>query len=507
LKSNEGTSQNLTDGNGYNFRTDILFRKKFRKKGRTFSIDFQSSLNNGSGSGRLDALNSFYDRAGNIIRRDTINQQNSTENNLSAYTARIVYTEPLFRRSLVEFSVGKSNTKSTTDKTTYDFNKTTGKFDNLNHLLTNDYQNNYRYNNGGIRLRKQSKKFNYAVGLIAQQADLEGRIFNANKDSLIAKTFTNLLPNARFQYYFSKFKNLQVNYSTYTTQPSASQLQPVADNTDPLNIKEGNPALKPEYTQVMQTNLFLVNPYKNRNLFAFFSLQQTSNKIVNYDRVDTFGIKTTRPVNVNGTFNISGDINWSFPVRFLKASVSVGNNLNYFHNKQFINTVENKINTLSLGPNLRFDIAATEKLQVSLTTGVDYNHTNYSLEAALNSTYFSQRYETGIDWQLPKKFFLSTDFAYTVNSQRSAGFNTHVPLWNASVSRQLLKFNRGEIRFSVNDLLNKNIGINRSTNQNYIEDSRVTTLRRFFLVSFTYSLNKTGLSKENNRGLMIIKRD
>ncbi|MES1215141.1 MAG: outer membrane beta-barrel protein [Bacteroidota bacterium] len=506
LKNNEGFSNNLANSEGYNFRTDVLFRKRFRRKGRTFSVSLQTTFNNSDGNGSLQSMNSFYDRVGSLIRQDTINQQNTMENTLNGYTARVVYTEPLFKRSLLEFRVGKSATKSVSEKTTHDYNKITGKFDNVNNLLTNDYENSYGYNNGGIRLRRQTKKYNYSLGLVLQNAELEGKIFNANKDSVIGKTFINLLPNARFQYYFSKFKNLQVNYTTYTNQPTATQLQPVADNTDPLNIKAGNPNLKQEYTQFLQTNLFLVNPYKNRNVFAFFTFQQTWNKIVNYDRIDTFGIKTTIPVNINGTYSISGDINWSFPVRFLKASLSIGSNMNYYKSKQFINTVENQINTISLGPDVRLDVNATEKLQVSLNGGVNYNNTKYSLQDALNTTYFSQRYETEVDWELPKKFFLSTDFIYSINSQRAAGFNTKVPLWNASISRQVLRFNRGEIKFSVNDLLNKNIGISRTSNQNYIEDSRIITLRRFFLLSFTYSLNKTGLNKEGGGGMRFITR-
>jgi len=102
--------------------------------------------------------------------------------------------------------------------------------------------------------------------------------------------------------------------------------------------------------------------------------------------------------------------------------------------------------------------------------------------------------------QLPKKFLFSTDFVYSINSQRATGFNLRVPLWNAAVSRQVLRFNRGEIKFSVNDLLDKNIGISRNANQNYIEDSRIITLRRFLLLSFTYSLTKTGLNRENSGG-------
>jgi hypothetical protein len=70
----------------------------------------------------------------------------------------------------------------------------------------------------------------------------------------------------------------------------------------------------------------------------------------------------------------------------------------------------------------------------------------------------------------------------------------------------VLKYNRGEIKFSARDLLNKNIGISRNTNNNYIEDSRVLTLRQFFLLSFTYSLSKVGLNNGGGGGMRIIMR-
>lgn len=107
-----------------------------------------------------------------------------------------------------------------------------------------------------------------------------------------------------------------------------------------------------------------------------------------------------------------------------------------------------------------------------------------------------------VDWQLPKNFFLSTDFTYSINNQLTSEFNTNIPIWNASISKMFLKNNRGEMKFRVSDLLNRNTGISRTTNQGYIEDSQVTTLRRFFMLSFTYSLNKTGLNGSGGPGGM-----
>jgi hypothetical protein len=122
------------------------------------------------------------------------------------------------------------------------------------------------------------------------------------------------------------------------------------------------------------------------------------------------------------------------------------------------------------------------------------NNTQYSLESTADNNYLSQEYETSVEWQLPKNFFFSTDITYTINSQRAAGFNTNVPMWNASFSKQFLEYNRGEIKITATDLLNRNTGISRSTSQNYIEDREVNTLRRYFLLSFTYSLSKAGLN-------------
>ncbi len=503
-KINDGSSDNFSYSEGYNLNTNILFRKKFHRKGRTFSLNLLTSLNNNDGDGRLQSITNFYTQAGSFLLRDSINQKNNNESNLKGYNARAVYTEPIFKRSLLEFSVGKSYTKNNSSKTTYDYNHNNGKFDLINSLLTNDFRNTYDYTNAGLRLRKQTKTYNYAAGLSWQQSELEGKVISSSKDSIISKSFTNLLPNARFQYYFSRFKNILINYNTSTNQPSISQLQPVPDNTNQLYVKLGNPNLKQEFTHTLRLNASLVNPYKNRNFFAFFTLQETQNKIVNYDRINNLGIDSVMPVNMDGVYNMNGSVSWGFPVHFLKGSVEISSNIAYYNGKQLIsdstNKIEtNKISTLTSGPNLRLDMNPTEKLNLSLSAGVNYSKSKYSIQSTKNSKYFNQEYSAEIDWQLPKGFFFATDFNYTVNNY-TAGFNAKVPLWNASISKQMLHFNRGELKFSVKDLLNQNIGISRSTNQNYIEDRQVNNLRRFFLLSFTYSLSKTGLNTAGNGG-------
>ena len=510
--TNEGFSNTTSANKGYNFRNDIMWRKKFARKGRTFSLSLQTSLNNSDGDGSLSSITSFYNPNGSLLKKDTLNQQSTTESNLKSYTARAVYTEPLWKKSLLEFSVSRSNSKSVSAKKTHDYNKSSGKYDQLNTFLSNDFENTYGFTNAGIRMRTQKKKYSYSLGANWQQAKLAGKITTGAKDSLISKTFRNILPNARFQYNFSKFKTFSLSYNTSTNQPSMSQLQPVPDNSNPLNIRDGNPDLKQEFNHAIQANLNLMSPYKNKNLFVFLTVQTTENKIVNFDSINLqTGVRKTKPVNVNGVYNLNNSISYSMPVRFLKGSFEISNNSGYSQGKQLINSltgqvVENTIKTLTFGPEVRLDMNPTEKLNVTVGAGINHNRTKYSQQAAQNTTYLSQEYTASVDWEMPKGFFFSTDFTYIINSQRAAGFNTKVPLWNASISKQMLKFNRGELKFSARDLLDKNIGISRNTSNSYIEDSRVLTLRQFFLLSFTYSLSKTGLNNAGGGGMRVITR-
>jgi outer membrane receptor protein involved in Fe transport len=494
-KLSGGFSDTRGESEGYNFRTDVLFRKKFRQKGRTLSLSVQTSLNGNTGNGSLQSVNEYFDRNnGSLTFTDSLNQVSNSESDLRSYNARLAYTEPIFKKTLLELSVGKSNSISTSEKITYDYNKLSNKFDQVNKQLTNDFENKYGYTTAGTRLLMQLKKLTMIAGVNWQQADLEGKIISGTKDSVISKSFTNLLPNARLQYRFNRYRMLTLTYAASTNQPSVSQLQPVPDISDPFNIREGNPDLKQEYSHMAQLNFMSVNPFKNKNLFAFITARTTNNKIVNYDMIDSVGKRITRPVNVDGVLDLTGDINLGLPLRFLRGTINFGLNGGYSKGAQFINEYKNDINTLRLGPDVRIDISPTETFDIALTAGYSYNSSKYSLASEYNTKFFTQTYGTDMNWQLPKQFFLSTEFTYTINTNRAQQFNVAVPLWNASVSKMFLRYNRGELKLTAFDLLNKNTAISRTATNNYIEDRRTVALQRFFLLSFTYSLTKTGLS-------------
>lgn len=497
---NEGGNRTTDKTNGYTFRNDILFRKKFRKQGRTFSVSLSTNLNASDGAGTLESVTAFYKPAGNLTGRDTLSQRNEQSNDLRNYQVKAVYTEPVFKKSLLEFSAGNSYEKAASEKTTWDIDRIS-KQELINQDYSNEYSRTYGTTDAGLRFRSKGKKYEYSLGGSWQQAKLSGTITAGTRDSVLNKSFYNWLPNATFKYIFKQMHVLNMSYRTSTNQPSASQLQPVPDNSDPLNIKEGNPDLKQEFTNMVMLNFQAVNPFAGRSLFMNLSAQMTNNRIVDSDTLTDSGIRYTRPVNADGVYNLTGNINLGLPLSFFKGRLGIGTRLNYNNNKQLLNRKENRIRSFTAGPEISLDLSLTDKLDIAMGAGVDYNNVRYTLSPERNTKYFSQNYEAELNWQLPKNFSLSTQFNYIANNQLAEGYNLRVPLWNASVSKQFLTNNRAELKLSAYDLLNKNVDVTRNADRNYIEDVRSTILKRYFMLTFTYNLSKVGA--QNGAGVQI----
>ncbi|MBZ4192559.1 outer membrane beta-barrel protein [Niabella beijingensis] len=498
---NDGSTINTTQSHGFAYTADLMYWKKFRKQGRTFSLLLQHSVSNTDGTGSLLTHLNYYNASGLIQQQDTTDQQNENKNNNTSYNVKAVYSEPLGKQSLLEFSAGRSVNDNAFRYAVYDFNNITQRYDSLNGQQSGDFDNKYSYINGGLRFRRQERKYSYALGLSWQQALLAGTIGVATGDSVLHKGFYNFLPNARFQYNFTKNKRLVLSYTANTRQPTASQLQPVPDLSDALNILYGNPDLKQELVHKASTNLFLVNPYTNRNFFLYFSAEMTQHKIANDDSLDLqTGQRSTKPVNINGGYHYFNRASYSFPLRLWGAQIGISNTLRYDIDKQFINGRLNTIRTQMVEPALRLDISPSDAISLMVAGRWSANATSYSIQPASGTGYFSQSYEAGIDWQLPFSFFLSGDFTYLLNNDLGDGFNKGILLWNASLSKFFLKNNRGALKLKAFDLLNRNTAISRSASQNYIEDQRNTTLRQYFMLSVTYSLGKTGLNQRGRGG-------
>ena len=514
--SEDSTQTYLTNGNLLNSNTTIassasdavnaastlLLRKKFAKKGRTISSTITQSFNRSNSTGNQFTEQLSY--INNKLTNDSIlDQQNTRKGENSSYSANLIYTEPLGKKSLLEFNTYLSKSIGSSSRRIFDRNDATDDYDLLNTRLTNEFNSEYTYSGGGMSYRSNQKKYNFSTGFSLQKAVLDGE--NISAKTKISQSFQDILPNATFRYNFSQTKNLNVDYRTSTNQPSITQLQPVLDQSNINRQSIGNPDLKRSYVHNLNIRFFSSKILAGKSFFSTLNASTTNNSIVNYDSVLPNRTILTRPVNVDGAYRINGSVNYGFGIKKLKSRLSFGLNAGLNNNISYANGLLNTIVTKSTGPSMSYAYIVDDVIDINLTARYSFSQTTNEVNPTLNTNFLTKVFGADMTNYLPLNIVLNQSFNYAINTGRAEGFNTAIPIWNASFSKFFLKNKRAEIKMSAFDLLNKNIGINRNVSQNQIVDRSYNVISQYFMLTFTYSLQKSGLGGGARPGGMMIR--
>jgi hypothetical protein len=491
--ANQNLTRTNTEGDGYNWVNNLIWRHRFRKKGRTLAVTLGNTLGSTNRSIRSRFDGRSFNPGGFKWQDSTANVLNRTDGETENYSAAVSYTEPIGRDKVLEFNYGYTRNRSRSERVVLGFDPATEKYAIRDERLSNSFENQNSANRFGTNLRVVKKKYNYQFGFAAQLATLEG--INLTRNTTVRQTFTNVFPTASFNYQFARSRSLRFNYRGNTRQPNVTQLQEVPDVSNPQNVYIGNPGLSQEFTNNFTLSYNFFDIIKFRNLFAFITFSNTNNKIANAITQRPTGEQVTRPVNLDGAYTVSGVFNIGFPIKKLKGgNFNTNTRATFNRDVNMINNVESFTKNFTLGEDLRLSYNWKEKLDLGIGISTNYTSVRYTnlAFARNNQTFFTHVFSGDITYTFPKGFSLSTDFDYTMNTGRTDGFNQNVALWNASVAKDVFKNRKGEIRFSVYDILNRNASVNRTAFQNFIEDTRNLALRRFYMLTFTYRLNQMG---------------
>lgn len=512
-KANGGNSQRSNSRDGWNLGNNLLFRHRFNKPGRSFTVGWTTNLGNSDGEGYNASPYTFYNKDGSINRLQNRRQQNDQSTYNFNNTISTSFTEMVGKDKILELNYAYSNNQGQSDRKTYDYNAATAKFDSINKPLTNYFENGFTSSRIGTNYRVKKEKYDYQLGTAVQIASLENMSHRAltGKDSLMQQRYLNFFPSAGFNYNLGTRKSVRFNYRGNTRAPSVQQLQDVLDVSNQLNYRTGNPDLNQEFNNNLNFSYNTFNVTNFLYVNANINAATTTNKIVN--SIDSFSnsILLIKPVNVNGAYNISFSGTAGIPLKKVASGKRSPMNLNlttslrYSRDVSVLYKKKNYNYTTVANERLNFNYNIKDKLDVGASANFTYNEATYTVNQQLSNKYFSHNYSLDVTYTILKKINLSSDFDYFINSGRSDGFNQSIPLWNASAAMFLFKKNNGEVRFTVYDIMNQNKSINRYIGDNYIEDNYTQVLKRFFMISFMYNFNKFGgkapRGSGNDRGL------
>lgn len=173
-------------------------------------------------------------------------------------------------------------------------NKLTHEFDELSQDYTRSIDSlsnifNYRVqtNGGGLVFALKNEKYNFRFGTNAESSIY----LRENKvDSMIVNDQAFIwLPSASFNYKFSRTSNFRFSYNGNTKQPSISQIQPIRDNSDPLNQVKGNPDLAQSYSQNFNVSYNIWKAISSMSIWTYANFGNTFNQIVSNNVIDISG--------------------------------------------------------------------------------------------------------------------------------------------------------------------------------------------------------------------------
>lgn len=492
---NRSTGVNENTSFNYDIANSILLRRRFETRGRTLSANIRTDINRTKGDQLVDNLTEFY--AENVINRRT-NQ--NTDINTGGYNLSfdLQYTEPLTERSQLQLGYTPSLNQELSERDAYNFNRDTRRYTILNPDLTSRYENVTMVHRVTSGYRFNNRTINASLGLTYEYTNLEGEQTFPVVTST-SNTYNYLLPNANARYNLGQGKNINLNYRTFTRMPSASQLQDVIDNSNPIQVRGGNPDLSPQYTHNVSTRFQFANVNKATFSFAVVNVSYTTDYISNtsfISRADTLlrpgvilgrGSRFTAPENLGSSWNIRSFMNHTRPFKLIKSNISFNGGVSYTLQPTSDNGSVSDAKTIGLNGGSSLNSNISPNVDFSLNYRASYSIVENSENLGINNNYYTGRAFARVNFLPGGRFLIASDINFTHYSGLGEDFNNNIIYWNASLGYKFLKDNAAEIRLTVVDIMAQNNSVNRVISDGYVEDVRSNVLSRYGLINFSYN--------------------
>lgn len=505
-----------SDGKSIELRGSLIYSHKFRSRpGRSFSISANYNLSNVREHENTYSWNKFYMLDDSVDVYDQFTDNHTWSNQVGG---RLSWTEPLGNVKNGRFLVLSYNMRyrwNNADKLVYDrpvdYSDPTDPvvdYDaplRLNQTNSNRFRNDFFNQNIRIGYKQVRKTYTVDAGM-ALVPTMSRSIDLINSERNIATRWVwNYAPFLRYRYKMERNRSLNFDYMGRTSQPSMSQLQPVADVSDPLRVVVGNPDLAPTFSHNIRLRFQDFNAETQQSIMAMGDAQIIQNSIISTTTyTPETGGQTTTYRNVNGVWNARLFTIYSRPLRNKAFSVNNHLFLNYNQNIGYNDGRRNRSGAYRL--NESFAIAyRPDNLELELRPRYGLQITTNSLQSSDNLTVHSYGGSFNGTYYTPFGLSVSTDLNYTATSGYSEGYDKREWMWNAQLSYQFLN-DSATISVRAYDILGQNNNINRNVTANYIDDTMYNSLTRYVMVSFAYKFTTFGKGKNPDASNKLMRR-
>lgn len=496
----------LSKGDDITAGGSLMFNRRLGKTGR--NINFRGSYNyTNSESEQFSASETEYFQKNPEERLEILNRYITTPTQSYNYSLRFTYSEPIFKGGFLQFSYNFQYNKSKTDNSTYDMPNdweiADGYLSNVavfNPDLSKTAEYDYYNHQADVQLRWIREKMQLNVGGSFQPQNTKLSYKQGELDTTVVRKVFNFTPTLDFRYNFSKTSQLRVNYRGRSSQPSMTDMLPIEDDTDPLNIRRGNPGLKPSFTNSLMVFYNTFNAEKQRGVMTHLRFQNVLNSISNRRQYnEETGGYITMPENISGNWNLFGILGTNTALKNKKYTVNTftmarfNNIASYISDEELMaQTDKNQTRQLTLSERLR-GTYRSDWWEFSLNSSLNYTRTRNNFQTENNMDTYQFSYGASTNVNLPWNMAISTDISQ--NSRRGyadASMNRDELIWNAQISQNFLKGNAATVSIQFYDILRNQSNVSRTISAAMRQDTEYNAIYSYCMVHFIYRLNLFG---------------
>ena len=489
-------SDSRTDGSSKNYRgaADLTYSQKMKKTGRSLVFSLNGNYNQSIGENNFLSNSKFYvtntELHYNQLKRDS-------SSNFSG-GATLTYSEPLIKDKL--FLTASAGSKYLGDRARLaTFDKGPDGTENFNDSFSTNMDYSVFTNNVASFLRYTAKPWNIYGGL--RITSTQYRNVNNFNDERFARDYLNFFPTASVTYNKSRNTRASLWYNGSTQQPSASQIQVVVRNNDPLNVRIGNPDLTQEFRHNFRASYNSYKMISEQSTYISANVGIVQNAFSESRTISEEGVNTFQTINIDGNWNANAWAHQSFKIRPLNTNLSLGLNGNYSVNNTLLNNIKNRSTNLSGGHNLRLNSYSDTGLVFNFSVSVNYNANRNTVNTGVRTNLYSMYQRLDLSYQFGSGLTIGaeTNWQYRQKMDANDKYN-NVLISNVYIQQSLLKDRSLQLRLEGNDLFNNNVGVRRNNFNNTITDTDYSTIKRYFMFVVTWNFTRSKESAQQDTG-------